>query len=95
MIIGICYLDIVIHDNSSLKGKRRILKKILERVKQKFNVSAAEVGDHDKWRRSQIGLCTVGNDKRYINSSLDNMINFIDRLNVVEILNSEIEILEC
>ena len=95
MVIGICHLDIVIHDNSSLKGKRRVLKKILERVKQRFNVSAAEVGDHDKWRRSQIGFCTVGNDKRFINSSLDKMINFIDGLNIVEILNSKIEILDC
>jgi uncharacterized protein YlxP (DUF503 family) len=95
MVIGICHLDIIIHDNSSLKGKRRVLKRIIERVKQKFNVSIAEVGDHEKWERSQIGLCIVGNNRRYINSSLDRMINFIDGLNIAEILNSEIEILDC
>jgi len=93
MIIGICQLDLFIHGNLSLKGKRQVLRKLLDRVRNKFNVSVAEVGDNDKWQKSQVGFCIVGNDKRYINSSLDNMINFVESLNIVEIVHSEIEIL--
>ena len=93
MVIGVCYLDLLIYENASLKGKRRVLKKIFNRVREKFNVSIAEVGDNDKWRRSQVGLCIVGNDKRHINSSLDNVINFIDGLYLAEIVDSEIELL--
>jgi len=95
MVVGICQLDFLIHGNLSLKGKRRILKKVLGRVKEKFNASVAEVGDNDKWQRSQVGFCVVGNDKRHINSSLDTIINFIDGLGIVEILSSEIEMLDC
>lgn len=95
MVIGICHLDFFIHDNLSLKGKRQVLKKVLDRVRRKFNVSIAEVSDNDKWQRSQVGFCVVGNDKKYINSSLDRIINFIDGLGIVEILDSEIEILDC
>ena len=95
MVVGICQLDFLIHGNLSLKGKRRILKKVLGRVKEKFNASVAEVGDNDKWQRSQVGFCIVGNDKRHINSSLDTIINFIDGLGIVEILSSEIEMLDC
>jgi len=87
-------LDIMIHDNSSLKGKRQALKRVIDRVKQKFNVSIAEVGENDKWQRAQVGFCVVGNDKRYVNSSLDKIANFINDLRVVDLLNSEIEILD-
>lgn len=93
MVIGVCHLDLLIRENNSLKGKRRILKKIIERVKNKFNVSIAEVGNHDLWQSSQVGFCVVGNDKRFINSSLDKIICFIENLNSAEIVKSEIELL--
>jgi uncharacterized protein YlxP (DUF503 family) len=93
MVIGVCQLDLLIRENSSLKDKRRILKKILERVKHTFNVSIAEVGNHDLWQSAQIGFCIVGNDKRFINSSLDKVIGFIEELNSAEIIRSEIELL--
>lgn len=41
-----------------------------------------------------MGFCVVGNDKRYVNSSLDKIANFINDLRVVDLLNSEIEILD-
>lgn len=94
MVIGVCHLDIMIHDNSSLKGKRQVLRRVIDRVKRKFNVSIAEVGENDKLQRAQVGFCVVGNDKKHINSSLDNIANFIDDLRIADIINSEIEILD-
>jgi len=93
MVVGICRLDLRISENNSLKGKRRILKRIIERVKNKFNVSIAEVGNHDLWQNSQIGFCMVGNDKRFINSALDKIIYFIEEINAAEITKSDIEII--
>ena len=93
MVIGICHLDLLIRENNSLKGKRRILKKIIERVKNKFNVSIAEVGNHDLWQSSQIGFCMVGNDRRFINSALDKIVFFIEGISSAEIIKSEIEIM--
>ena len=93
MVVGICRLDLRISANNSLKGKRRILKRIIERVKNKFNVSIAEVGNHDLWQSSQIGFCMVGNDKRFINSALDKIIYFIEETNTAEITKSDIEII--
>jgi len=93
MVIGICQLDLLIRETHSLKGKRRIVKQIIGRVKNKFNVSIAEVGDQDLWQRSQIGFCLVGNDKRFINSSLDKVVDFIEAINSAEITNADIEIL--
>jgi len=93
MVVGICRLDLLISGNNSLKGKRRILKRIIERVKNKFNVSIAEVGNHDLWQSSQIGFCMVGNDKRFINSALDKIIYFIEEINIAEITKSDFEII--
>jgi len=64
-------------------------------VKNKFNVSIAEVGENDKWQSSLLGLALVGNDRRQINSALDVVTNFIENLNAAEIINSELEIFNC
>lgn len=93
MVIGICQIDLIIHNSNSLKEKRQILKAIIERVKNRFNVSAAEVGDNDVWQRSQIGLSVVGNDSRHINSMLDKILNFIESLHLAEVIDHRIEIL--
>jgi hypothetical protein len=56
-------------------------------------VAISEVGDNDLWQRTQIGFCTVGNDRRHINSSLDTIVNFIEQMNLVETVHAEIEII--
>ncbi len=93
MVIGVCKLDLRIPENHSLKEKRHVLRKLIDRVKTRFNVAIAEVGDNDLWQRAQMGFCTVGNDRRHINSSLDKVIYFIEQMNLVEMVNSEIEII--
>lgn len=93
MVLGVCLIDIHIPGNSSLKGKRQIIKKILERTKNRFNVSIAEVDDNDLWQRSKIGFSVVGNDRQFINSSMDKVLNFIENQEIAEIINTRIEIL--
>jgi uncharacterized protein YlxP (DUF503 family) len=93
MVIGVCQLDFLIPENQSLKGKRHVLRKMIDRVRHQFNVAISEVGDNDLWQRCQIGICTVGNDRRHINSSLDKVIDFIEKMNLVEMVRTEMEII--
>ncbi|MGQ9646669.1 MAG: DUF503 domain-containing protein [Thermodesulfobacteriota bacterium] len=93
MVIGVCQLDFRIPENQSLKGKRHVIRKIIDRVRHRFNVAISEVGDNDLWQRGQIGICTVGNDRRHINSSLDKVIDFIEKMNLVEMVRTEMEII--
>jgi uncharacterized protein YlxP (DUF503 family) len=95
MIVGICHLDVIIPENHSLKGKRQVIKKIIDRVRNRFNISIAEVGDNELWQRSQLGMSLVGNDRRFVNSYLDRVVNFIEALNIVDIAHSELEIINC
>jgi len=92
-VIGVCKLDLRIPENHSLKEKRHVLRKLIDRVRTRFNVAISEVGDNDLWQRAQMGFCTVGNDRRHINSSLDKVIYFIEQMNLVEMVRTEIEII--
>lgn len=93
MVIGVCQLDFRIPENQSLKGKRHVIRKMIDRVRHRFNVAISEVGDNDLWQRGQIGFCTVGNDRRHINSSLDKVVDFIEKMNLVEMVRTEMEII--
>jgi uncharacterized protein YlxP (DUF503 family) len=94
MNVGICKIGLRLPENSSLKGKRQVLKSIIARVRNKFNVSVAEVDNHDRWQLATIGICCVSNDKRYTNEVLSKVVDFVigSRFEV-EILDYEIEIL--
>jgi uncharacterized protein YlxP (DUF503 family) len=93
MVIGICQLDLWVPENHSLKGKRHVIRKVIDQVRHRFNVAISEVGDNDLWQRAQIGICTVGNDRRHINSSLDKVIDFVEKIRLVEMVHTEMEIL--
>ena len=69
------------------------MRKMIDRVRHQFNVAISEVGDNDLWQRGKIGICTVGNDRRHINSSLDKVIDFIEKMNLVEMVRTEMEII--
>jgi uncharacterized protein YlxP (DUF503 family) len=93
VVIGAMTIELFIHDNQSLKGKRKIVKSMIGKVKSRFNVSIAEVGFNDKWQRIELGVSTVGNDRRFVDSSLANVLSFIESLYLAEIIDSKIEII--
>ncbi|HYQ60748.1 MAG TPA: DUF503 domain-containing protein, partial [Desulfatiglandales bacterium] len=61
MVVGTLKIEFRIQDNHSLKDKRKIVRSMVDRVKNKFNASVAEVGSNDNWQRIEIGVTTVGN----------------------------------
>ena len=97
MNVGICKVSLRLPGNHSLKGKRRVVKSITARVRNQFNVSVAEVDNHDLWQLATLGICCVSNDKRYTNEVLSKVVDFIIKNSrfEVEMLDYEIEILSC
>ena len=94
MNVGACKIKLRLPENLSLKGKRQVLRSITSRVRSKFNVSVAEVGDQDLWQSAALGICCVSNDRRYTNEVLSKVVDFIVSSRFeVEILDYEIEIL--
>ncbi len=94
MNIGVCKIRLRLPENSSLKGKRQVIKSIITRVGSKFNVAVAEVEDQDLWQLATIGISCVSNDERHVNEMLSTVVNFITNSRFdIEILGYEIEIL--
>ena len=93
MLIGTAELELYIPGTFSLKEKRFILKSLKQRIRNRFNVSVAEVGHLDKWQKAIVGIACVSNDRRYIDSTLSKIMNMISRENRVEVLDEIIEIL--
>jgi uncharacterized protein YlxP (DUF503 family) len=77
MFVGVLRLTLHLPDPGSLKSKRHLVRSAIDRVKAKFNVSIAEVGDNDLWQRSVLGVTAVGNDHSFVNESLDKVADFV------------------
>lgn len=92
MFIGLLQIELFIPDSDSLKAKRFVLSSIKDRIKNKFNVSIAEVENNDKWQRATLGVAMVANEKNFVDQALNKVLNFIDDYNQVEIIDHRIEI---
>ncbi len=77
MFVGVLRLTLYLPEPGSLKSKRHLLRSAIDRVKAKFNVSIAEVGDNDLWQRSVVGVSAVGNDHAFVNETLDKVVDFV------------------
>lgn len=93
MIIGICTCEIYIFNANSLKSKRSVVKSIIEKSKNRFNISIAEVGENDKWQKSIIAFSTISNSQRIVEETIEKVINFFDSYSEIEIINIKREIL--
>ena len=79
MIIAACKVYLTAEWAGSLKEKRIIVKSITERVRNKFNVSIAEVEEMDIWQRIVLGFACVSNDAVHGDNMAQNILRFIER----------------
>lgn len=77
-MIGFALIEFRIYNTHSLKDKRSIIKRILTRAKQKFNISIAEVDHQDLWQRSGIAIAAVASTRQRAESELEHAIEFLD-----------------
>jgi len=92
MVVGTLKIEFRLFDNRSLKGKRKIVRSMVDKVRNKFNMSIAEVGSNDRWQKIELGVSAIGNDRRHIDSSLNSVLRFLDSLCLAQIVDTEMEI---
>ena len=90
MVVGLLRLTLYIHGAASLKDKRQVLRKVTDRLRSRFNVSVAEVGENDIWQKAVVGIAAVANDRSFVNEVLDKCAR--DAGQIAEIVNREMEI---
>jgi uncharacterized protein YlxP (DUF503 family) len=93
MMVGLCTVELHIPDVQSLKGKRQVLSSLTIRIRNRFNVSIAEIDEHDLWQKSILGIACVANEAGRVNQILDQVLNLIRANPSLELLRSQIEVL--
>lgn len=95
MFIGACKVKLRLPENHSLKGKRHVLKSVMTRVRNEFNVAIAEVESQDLWQVAHLGLCCVSNDPQHAAEMISKAVNFIERSRLdAELTDYETEVIE-
>jgi uncharacterized protein YlxP (DUF503 family) len=94
MIVGAALIEIHVHGSQSLKQKRGVVQSIKQRVRNRFNVSVAEVGGQGTWQRATLGLTAAGSEARIVREVLERVLAFIEELHLAEVAFGDIEILE-
>ena len=92
MVVGVCQISLSLPGVTSLKAKRSIVRKVLDRVANRFNVAAAEVGQQDAHRQAVLGFAVVSGDRRHANSMLDSIASFVEESAEAVVVNRSTEL---
>lgn len=92
MVVGVLRIDLSIPGNRSLKGKRSVVRKVLDRIRHRFQVSAAEVAHLDVHQRAGLAFAVVSNDGRHANEVLDRIAAAVDGLGVAVVVSRGTEL---
>ena len=93
MVVGVGRIYLALPGNDSLKGKRRVLRRIVDRTRNRFNVAVAEVGDLDEHRRAQLAFCVISNEARHANSMIDTVFSFMTEVTDAVIMDRQMELI--
>ena len=92
MIVAAVRVTLLIPDNNSLKGKRQVVRSLIEKVRHRFGIAIAEVDSQDLWQRAEIGLALVGNDEKVLSQTVDRVMHFMENQHLAEIIDSQMEL---
>jgi len=90
MFITSAKLTFYIPHSTSLKDKRQVRRSLVDKTKQRFNVSVAEVDTQDIWQTLTIGIALVSSDASFGQRSLAEIIRFMEEEANAELTSVEI-----
>jgi uncharacterized protein len=93
MHIGVCKIWLTISESHSLKQKRQVVKSIINRTKNRFNIAIAEIDALDAHQQAVLGVVSISNDVRHVNRILSHVVNFIEEMYLAELTDYEVEML--
>jgi uncharacterized protein YlxP (DUF503 family) len=93
MVVGVLEIVLRLPEAQSLKEKRRVIKSLVTRIRNRFNVSVSEIDNQDRWQLATIAVAHVGSDKAFSNQVLDQVLNFSERVKALEVIDSRLEMI--
>jgi uncharacterized protein YlxP (DUF503 family) len=76
--VGVCKVTLRLPENQSLKGKRRVINSLCSRIRNKFNVSIAEVDDNQMWQIATLGITCTSNNSRHADEIINHVLAYIE-----------------
>ena len=92
MMVGVLRLQLLLPGTASLKEKRAILRRLLDRVRGRFHISAAEVSEHESHQSAVVGFSTVGADGAKVSRVLERVAKFVEGMGLAEVAAVEQEV---
>jgi uncharacterized protein YlxP (DUF503 family) len=87
-------VDIRIPMSQSLKDRRQVVRSIIDGARQRFGVSAAEVGGQDTWQRAVLGFAVVASEARLVEEVVDSIDRFLWSRGEIEVVGSQVRWLD-
>jgi uncharacterized protein YlxP (DUF503 family) len=91
--IAALQVDLEITDGRTLKDKRQVIRSLLDRVRRRFNVGAAEVGNNDSVRFATLAAVAVANERAFLDSMMAKVSDLIESEPRVVVLGEQLEFL--
>jgi uncharacterized protein YlxP (DUF503 family) len=92
MTVGLLTLELYLPLSQSLKDKRMVLRRVMDRVGA-MNVSVAVVAHQDLWQRAGLGVVTVASSDEMAGKTLQSVLDEIERLEPGLVTRSQVEYL--
>jgi len=95
MPIVFCSLGIYLPYSHSLKEKRDVLRKTMDRLRSRFNFSISEIDHQDVWQRARVGAVSIGSDPKVLERVSTQFIRESERILGSDLVRYDIEFIEC
>ena len=92
MIVGSVRVRLLLREARTLKDKRQVLRSIKDRLRNEFNVSVAEVDAQDNRQVIVLGVAMVGNERKYVRTTLEQVVGALRSHPVAEFLDHELDV---
>lgn len=92
MVVGIAEIRLLLPGPRSLKEKRRIVRSLLDRIRARYHVAVAEVGEQELWNRATVGVACVSNETAHVHQILGHVLQFVESVGDVEVEDVEVRL---
>ena len=89
MYVGSLRVRLLIREARTLKDKRQVVQSVKDRLRERFNVSVAEVEAHDNRQLAVLGVALVSNESAHVRTTLEQIVSALRSHPVAEFLGHE------
>jgi uncharacterized protein len=79
MNVGLCLVELHLTGSHSLKDKRRVLRRLKDRIRARFNIAVAEVDHQDLWQRATLGMVSISDSQEPLESCFRQIRGILER----------------